>query len=271
MFSSLGGYDAQPLLAELYDYTPPYLGRGDLAFYLNYSCATEGKILELGCGTGRILIPTAAAGCEIVGIDSSTYMLAKCRDKLRNQPRDVQNRAQIVYGDMTDFDLKETFSLVTLPFRSFQHLISISDQLSCLRCINRHLKTGGKLILDLFQVDPNRIVNPAYAQETEDFPDVELPDGRTFRRSHRVVSFHRAEQYNDVELIFYVTYPTGKTVRLVQEFPFRYFFRYEVEHLFARSGFRVLELFGDFDKSPLSNESPEMIFVAERLSDPAAE
>jgi hypothetical protein len=114
-------------------------------------------------------------------------------------------------------------------------------------------------------VDPNRIANPAYTEESEDFPDVELPDGRTFRRAHRIVAFHRAEQYNDVELIFYVTYPTGKTMRLVQEFPFRYFFRYEVEHLFAQTGFRVTELFGDFDKSPLSNDSPEMIFVAEKL------
>ncbi len=123
---------------------------------------------------------------------------------------------------------------------------------------------GGKLVLDLFQTDPKRINNPKYMEETEDFPEVELPDGGKFRRTHRISAFHRAEQYNDVELIFYVTYPSGKTKRLVQAFPFRYFFRYEVEHFLFRCGFKVVELFGDYDKSPLSNDSPEMIFIAEK-------
>ena len=84
------------------------------------------------------------------------------------------------------------------------------------------------------------------------------------RRTHRLKALHRAEQVNDVEMIFYVTYPDGHTERLVQAFPFRYFFRYEVEHLLARCGFRVVELLGGFDRSPLDDNSPEMIFVAEK-------
>jgi SAM-dependent methyltransferase len=270
MMRDFGGHDVQVLLAELYDYTPPYLGRGDLAFYLHYSCASGGKILELGCGTGRILVPTAAAGCEIVGLDDSTYMLARCRDKLRNQPRDVQSRARLLWGNMAQFDARDTFSLVTAPFRSFQHLISVEDQLSCLETVNRHLHAGGTLILDFFQVDPRRYGRPSYMIEVEDFPEVELPDGRTFRRAHRIVTRHRAEQYNDIELIYYVTYPNGKSLRLIQEFPLRYLFRYEAEHLLERTGFEVVEVFGDFDKSELSDDSPEMIFVVEKRDGPVA-
>jgi hypothetical protein len=69
-----------------------------------------------------------------------------------------------------------------------------------------------------------------------------------------------------VEIIHYVTYPDGRTERLVQAFPFRYFFRYEVEHLLARCGFRVIDLFGSFDRSPLQDNSPEMIFVAAKCA-----
>ena len=77
------------------------------------------------------------------------------------------------------------------------------------------------------------------------------------------MAFHRAEQRNDVEMIYHVTYGDGRTERLPFAFTFRYFFRYEVEHLLARCRFRVIELFGDFDRSLLRDDSPEMIFVAE--------
>ncbi|MFQ6041952.1 MAG: class I SAM-dependent methyltransferase [Candidatus Poribacteria bacterium] len=262
--SKFGGYEDQSFIAELYDFIPGYAKRPDLGFYLEFSRSAGGKILELGCGTGRILIPTAVAGCRIVGLDISEYMLARCLAKLQRQPKEVAERARVIQGNMTNFELNETFSLITTPFRTFQHLISVSDQLACLRRANRHLTMGGKLILDLFQTNPRRMFDPVYTKESEDFPEVELPDGRKFRRTHRVVAFHRAEQYNDIEMNYYVTYPDGRTERLVQFFPFRYFFRYEVEHLLARCGFRVAELFGDFDKSPLVDASPEMIFVAEK-------
>jgi len=198
-------------------------------------------------------------------------MLAKCQKKLQSQPPEVQKRVRLVQGDMAHFDLGETFSLVTTPFRVFQHLISVEDQLACLRCANRHLRPGGKLILDFFQVDPRRIVyNPVFTGEAEDFPPVDLPDGRKFWRTHRVAAFHRTEQINDIELIYHVTHPDGKTERLVQAFPFRYFFRFEVEHLLARCGFRAAELFGSFDRSPFRDDSPEMIFVAAKAGNPAA-
>jgi SAM-dependent methyltransferase len=264
MPSQYGGYEDQPFIAELYDHIPGYAGRPDQDFYLTYARAAGGKILELGCGTGRLLIPMAAAGHQITGLDLSQYMLAKCREKLQHQPREVQARVRIVQNDMTRFDLGETFHLVTVPFRAFQHLISVDEQLACLACIRRHLASGGKLILDLFQVNLRYLTDPASAEERADFAGVELGDGRTLRRTHRLAGTHQTEQYNEVEMIHYITYPNGHTDRLVQAFPFRYFFRYEVEHLLARCGFRAVELFGAFDRSPLRDNSPEMIYVAEK-------
>lgn len=263
--SRFGGYEDQPFLAELYDFVPGYVQRPDLDFYLGMCRSSPGKVLELGCGTGRVLIPAAREGCDIVGLDLSEHMLTECRKKLQAEPREVQERVTLVQGSMTDFIMGTTFALVTIPFRPFQHLISVPEQLACLRCINRHLDIRGKLVLDVFQVDLGKIADPWPQEEVEDVADIALPDGRRLRRTNRLVGLHRADQCMDVEIIFYLTETDGTTHRLVQAFPFRYFFRYEVEHLLARCGFRVVDLFGNFDGSPLTDESPEMIFMARKV------
>jgi hypothetical protein len=92
-----------------------------------------------------------------------------------------------------------------------------------------------------------------------------MPDGRQVRIMERVKAFHRAQQRNDLEMIFYVKDAHAKEERLVFAWTLRYFFRYEVEHLLARCGFRVSAVYGDFDQSPLADSSPEMIFVAESV------
>jgi SAM-dependent methyltransferase len=257
-------YHGSAMLAELYDLVPAYSNRPDKKFYIEYCTAANGEILELGCGTGRILIPVAEAGCHITGLDISEHMLSNCRKKVETSESGISERVRLVEGDMTDFDLGSSFELVIIPFRGFQHLIDIRDQLSCLRSINRHLKEGRTLIIDLFQVDFDRINNPRLIAETEDLPEHSLPDGRKLRRTSRITSFHPAEQFNDVELIYYVTDTGGTSTRVVDAFPFRYFFRYEVEHLLERCGFGLIDVFGDYDKSALGDASPEMIVVARK-------
>ena len=192
-------------------------------------------------------------------------MLKKCREKLDKQTNEVQQRVKLVQGNMTDFKTGETYSLVTIPFRPFQHLIFVEEQKACLNCINEHLNPQGRLIFDVFHPKLARLIDSEkYTEEIEDVPETLLPDGRNLRRTNRTAAFHRDQQCNDIELIYYVTHPDGKTERLVQSFPMRYFFRYEVEHLLELCGFRVVELFGDFDRSELRDDSPEMIFVAEK-------
>jgi len=263
--SNYRGFKTSPILAELYDLVPMYAVKPDVDFYVQYCSATGGKILELGCGTGRVLIPAARSGCEITGLDISEHVLTRCRDKLQLEAHDVQERVRLVQGNMIDFDIKDHFDLVIIPFRPFQQLISVDDQLACLHRIHRHLNPSGKLVFDFFQVNMAIISDPNRKEEVEDVAEFTLPDGRRLRRTHRLTALHRAEQYNDVELIYYLTDKSGNTERIVEPFPFRYFFRYEVEHLLARCGFEVRELFGDFDKTPLSDDSPEIVFVAEKI------
>jgi len=261
--SSHAQHEYSDVFAEFYDHTPLYQTRPDIAFYVE-EARRAGSVLELGCGSGRILIPTAAAGVSITGLDLSESMLARCREKLAAQPLDVRARVHLVHASMTAFNLAEKFSLVTTPFRAFQHLISIDDQLACLRCVHRHLAPSGWLILDMFQVNPAALDNPEWMREREDTPETKLPDGRSFRRTARIAAFHRAEQVNDVEFAVYVTHPGGRTERHSQTFPMRYFFPKEVEHLLARTGFRAVNIFGDFNRSPLANDSAEMLTIAEK-------
>ena len=250
------------IVADFYDATPIYSKRADISFYLECARESGGPVLELGCGTGRILIPTAAAGSAIVGLDCSEAMLAKCREKLAAQPPQAQARARLERFDMARFTLGETYTLITIPFRGLQHLLRAADQLACLDCVRRHLAPGGRLVFDVFQVDPQRTYDPAFYQEAEEVPEQILPDGRRFRRASRILAYHRAAQVNEIELIHYVTHPDGRQERLTERFQFRYFYRFEVEHLLARAGFQLQALYGDFDRSPLRDHSPEMIFVA---------
>jgi SAM-dependent methyltransferase len=262
--SATSEHDYAAFVADFYDHTPLYANRADVGFYLGAAREAAGPVLELGCGTGRILIPTARAGCAVTGLDTSEAMLERCRAKLAAEPAEVRARVRLLRASMTEFELEGRFRLVTAPFRSFQHLCTVEEQLACLACAHRQLEPGGRVILDFFHVDPSALSDPAWTAEREDSPETRLPDGRRFRRTVRIVARHRAAQVNDVEFVYYVTHPDGRAERLAQVFPLRYFFRYEVEHLLARAGFRVAALYGNFDRSPFADDSPEMIFLAEK-------
>lgn len=266
MTGRYGGYDELEFIAGFYDVAYERIRPKDINFYIDYAMEAGGRTLELACGTGMVLVPIAVSGYEITGLDLSPYMLRKCQEKLDRQPKDVQKRVKLVQGNMTGFATGETYSLVIIPFRSFQHLMTIDEQKDCLNCVKQHLSPHGKLIIDIFHPRPDRLVpNPKYTNELEDLPETELPDGRKLRRTNMTAGFHRDQQYNDIEIIYYITHPDGRKERLVQSFPMRYFYKYEMEHLLALCGFRVADLFGDFDRSVFSNDSPEMIFIAEKI------
>jgi SAM-dependent methyltransferase len=254
-------YDSFEDLGLLYDHVGAYNARADVAFYVEEATRTDGKILELASGTGRVMLPIARAGKEVTGVELSRKMLDRCRERVAAEPDDVRARITLVEGDMRDFALEERFSLAIIPFRPMQHLMTIEDQLSCLDAIRRHLVPGGRLIFDVFNPVLVRIGSPP-AAEWNDTPETPLPDGSSFRRSGRMVAVHRIEQINDVELIYYVTPPGGETERRVHAFGMRWFMRPELEHLVARAGFTLDTIYGNFDRTPLTDGSPEMIVVA---------
>ena len=182
-------YDEYASAAEFYDFVVPYRERQDVSFFVEMAREAAGPVLEIGCGTGRVLIPTARAGVEIVGMDSSSKMLAVCREKLELEPEEVQSRVRFAKGDMRRFDLNKRFHLVTIPFRPFQHLLSAEDQMGCLACIHRHLFDQGKLVLDVFNPSlPHLAGKEEVTELMKEEPEFTMPDGPAGATapSHRV-------------------------------------------------------------------------------------
>jgi SAM-dependent methyltransferase len=254
-------YDS--FIADYYDESPVVKNRTqDVTFYRDAARDFGDPVLELGCGTGRITMALAETGKRVTGLDLSERMLeraAKKRAALRTEERE---RVHLIQGDMAKFDLGETFRLIIIPFRPLQHLLEVREQMDCLECVKKHLAPGGRLILDVFQTDAERMHDPVHMRDAL-VTEYNTADGRHVRVSERVAAFHRAEQRNDVEMAFSVTHANGRQEKLVFAWELRYFFRYEVQHLLARCGFKVAAEFGDFDRSPIHDDSPEMIFVAE--------
>jgi SAM-dependent methyltransferase len=267
MMDTPGGYDEYALAAEYYDYVTPYQNRQDIDFFVEMAGQSAGPVLEIGCGTGRVLIPTARAGIEITGLDSSSSMLSVCREKLSVEPQNVQAKVQLFQADMRQFDLGREFQLATIPFRPFQHLITIEDQLSCLNCIHRHLAHEGRLILDLFNPSLTFLIDDDASVEALDVPEFTMPDGRKVTRYHRIASRDLFNQIQEVELIYYVTHTDGRVDRLLHAFPMRYLFKFEAEHLLARCGFKVEHVYADYNWSPYGSKYPgELLFVAKKTS-----
>jgi SAM-dependent methyltransferase len=253
--------------AEFYDHVVPYATRGDVEFYVDEALAANGPVLELGCGTGRVLIPIARAGVTIDGLDGSPNMLDRCREKLAVEPANVRSRVTLHEGDMRSFELQKQFALVTIPFRPFQHLLTVEDQLDCLRSIHRHLSAEGRLILDIFNPSMDALVNRPLGVEMVEGPPFEMPDGRNVTRSFKVSNPDRFEQVNDIELIYDVTHRDGRTERQVHAFRMRYLFRFEAEHLLARAGFAVEQLYAGYDRSAYGSTYPgELIFMARKVA-----
>ena len=254
--------------AEVYDAV--YADRDDMGFWRAMAAAAgDGPLLEIGCGTGRVLLDLARAGHEVTGLDLSATMIERARAKLQAEAPAVRERVRLAVGDMTSFDLGRRFAALVSPFGGFHHLTTVEQQLACLACCRAHLRPSGTLVLDLF--NPSPVPTDLLQDEPVDVEEsatvVEWTVGRRIRSWIDVVGYRPAEQVNECELVCEIVEVDGSSRRITDAFPLRYLFRYELEHLLVRAGFELVDLFGDYDRSPFADESPGMIAVARPLVD----
>ncbi len=253
--------DAYDALARYYD--PAYAqlrAPDDVAFYRDLAVASRGPVLELGVGTGRVLLPIAERGIPVTGVDSSPRMLQQLRAK-RFPPT-----LRLLCAPMQDFDLgADRFTLIYAAFRSFQHLLEVDDQLRCLACVRRHLAPGGTFAFDVFAPRLDLLAQSVRPEVEEARFEV---DGETVVRHVRVAT-DPALQRLHVTLRHQRSRGGGAVADECVPLTLRYFFRYELEHLLARAGFRA-ELYGGFDRRPFDHVSGETVVVA-RAADANAE
>jgi SAM-dependent methyltransferase len=244
-----------PTGAPLYDAASSRLrgGCGDAAFYLSLARKAGGPVLELGCGSGRVLLPIARAGIECTGLDPSRAMLA------RLSKNDPPSNLKLVRARMQDFDLPgERFSLVYSAFRAFQHLLTVEDELSCLAAVGRHLAPKGVFALDVFAPKLDRIA----IREEPEFPEIQWKEGDTQVRRLTSVTRDPATQVFEVKFRHELRRPGRRPESRTVTTKMRWIFRYELEHLLARAGFRHIEVFGGFDRRPYDYFSGEIVALA---------
>ena len=241
--------------ARYYDAAYAVLRRrsADVDFYRSLAREVGGPVLELGCGSGRVLLPIARDGFTCTGLDASSDMLERLQRK--DPPADLR----LVQGRMESFDFgSERFALIYSAFRAFQHLITIDEQLACLAAVRRHLAPRGLFAFDVFAPRLQRIA-VREEPETED-ARFEI-DGEEIIRYASVLR-DPATQVMDVTFR-YERRRRGSVIGndLVRT-RMRYFFRYELEHLLARAGFAKVSVFGGFDRRPYDYVSGETVIVA---------
>jgi SAM-dependent methyltransferase len=233
----------------------------DLPFYLELAKKIGGPVLELACGTGRVLLPIAREGIAIHGVDKSASMLEVLEDNLKREPKDVRELVSVVAGDMRTFWSNRKYSLVMIPFRPMQHMYTVEDQLSALSTAAFHLDDGGILAFDVFYPRHDLLFS-GIGQELLDIEWPSATDGkRTIRRYFRKEALDKIQQTFDATFI-YRTYQDGKVVAEENE-PFKMcWYTYpHLKALFLLAGLEIVEEYGSFAKTPLDNTAEQMIFL----------
>jgi SAM-dependent methyltransferase len=243
--------------SEIYDLV--YDFDYDHNFYLRRARRAGGRILEIGCGTGRLTLPLARSGIDVTGIDNSPKMLALAREKLGREDPRIQERVELLEADIRELDLGQMFNLVIFPFNSFMYLYTPEDQVRALAAVRKHLADDGLFILSLFVPSPEITT---FIPGVMSFQWKKKHPGGGEAYCWEIKEVDTFYQLAAAKLIVDWVKPGGEVRRYVQEQTFRYFTHYEFSHLLERRGFRVLEMIGDFKAEDLAPGHRDMVFVA---------
>jgi len=231
----------------------------DIEFYKKI-IPPQARVLEIGCGTGRIAITLYQHRCLVTGIDLSESMLAEFTKKLRASP-DMQNLITLRHADMINFDLDSTFDWVIFPFRVFQALKDNGARKACLQTIQRHMGMKSRAILSLFNPAPDILASWG-KKGIIDF-DIELPDSkRRLRRIQNQIVHDAKAQIITTEQIYQVY----DDQEVLEEYPdhleLGYLYPEQASELFKSSGLFIEQVYGDYSFQPLQQDvKKEQIYI----------
>jgi SAM-dependent methyltransferase len=233
----------------------------DLPFYLELAKRIGGPVLEIACGTGRILLPTASAGIEIHGLDNSSNMLRILKNHLAERPAGVQQRVSLFEGDMRNFSLPHKYPLVTMPFRSMQHMHTVRDQVAALGAAASHLSREGLLALDVFYPKYDGMFSRFGEEILELEWSPKTDPSKIVRRYFRKDSLDKIHQTFTVTFIFRTYQGSALLGEEFESLTLSYYTYPHLQALFLMNGLEPVEEYGSFDKKPLDNNAEQMIFV----------
>jgi len=225
---------------------------GDVKFYLKECKKARGKVLEIACGTGRILIPAMKAGVDITGLDLSREMT----DILKEKAKKVGLKPKIVLANMRDFKLKDKFALIIVPYRSFLHMKTYKDQKKALKNFYYHLKPGGRLILNVFNPHLERIARGFYPKELR----------REVKHQYRYWDEGKYDLTNQIITAIQTVELLDNRNRAIKstkaKLTIGYIFPLQFKAMLEIAGFKRSEIFDGFSGKKLKADAKEMVLVA---------
>jgi SAM-dependent methyltransferase len=245
-------------MAQLYDL---FTFDGDLPLYLDLAATHGRRVLEVACGSGRVLVPLVQAGCDVVGVDASPHMLALSRAKLAARPEAAPGRAELVQADMRDFRLpRHDFDVAFIAVKSMAYLTERADQLKTLRSVAMHLRPGGVFAIDFMHPRRDWIGMPVGSMRDDLLQHI--PErGFTVSRVESVVSTDEARQIRIIRSVYERIDDCGAVLeKRFVEWPYRWTYRFEAEHLLERAGFEITALYGGYQREPFTSDSATMLF-----------
>ncbi len=248
------------LIAKYYDFIHGRLEE-DWPMWQVLTQDIGGPILEIGCGTGRLLVPLAQAGHRLTGIDLSETALSLAQAKV--EATGLAERVTLRQTDMRHFDLpRKEFALALLALNTFMHCHTTADQLATLQAIHNHLRPEGHLIIDLFYPDPVMLaeVDGRLYFEAE---TIDQATGHT-RQWYWQHEIDLARQMRHLTYILDEIDGAGLVHRVTLPFSLRFVYRFEMELLLKMAGFEPETIYGSYQLEPFESDSPRMILVARK-------
>lgn len=231
----------------------------DLIMFSRLAAAFDGEILDVGCGTGRVLIHLAQAGHRVYGIENDRAMLDRLEDKLERLPQ-LREHITFMQADVSERTYERRFRLVFLSFNALMHFHDLDAQVRLLCQLRRNLADDGLLVIDL----PN--AGPAFA--TEDTDSLTLERKFLDEETGNLVMLQslsyldRTAQMLHVDWIYDSIDGDGKVKRMIAPNKLRYYFLSELRLLLERCGFTITNVYGDTEQAPFASDSDRMIVHA---------
>lgn len=258
-----------PMADDIYRKIAPYYDRlhraltADIDFLLTLAGKTGGPVLELGCGTGRLLVPLARAGYQVTGLDNAESMLVRARRRLEAEPSTVEERVQLIAADMKAFFLAhKAYQLAIVPYNTFLH-VEPADAISVCRTIARHLAPGARFFLDL--PNPHLLVqapNDRLLTLEDTIRDAETGDLVVVQASHWL---EEDSQRLHITWIYDISPESGGPVqRTVAEVSYHYYFLHQLELILQEANLFLEAVYGDYERTPFVEESERLLLVARK-------
>lgn len=253
--------DGDPYLTIAAYYDALHASLNDDVGLLLSLAANGDPILELGCGTGRLLLPLARAGYRVVGLDRSMPMLRYARNRLRQAPQSVRRRVDLFCADMGEFALaREQFALALIPYNTLMHLDASALVSTCSNA-RRHLAPDGQLFID--------VANPFAVEQTPN--DHFLTLERTFDdpQSGNVVvvmasnDLDATRQRLCITWIFDAAPPQGGAIdRQVARVDYHYYFPHQLELALHEAGLDIVDMYGNYRLDPYTEDADRLLLLA---------